>query len=189
MSREILFKAKRIDNGEWGEGQYAYITNPLTEDGKPIRHLICNGTNIFNDLIDPVTLCQFTGLHDNTKWGDLTEAEKESFLSDWNYREDRKNKIEDWSGKKIWENDILRGHGNDDDLAKVVFGEFNVIDVETHEKVDRVIGWHTKVIETDVLSKCEPFCLPMPLTDFYIKQCEYEVVKNVFDNPELLEME
>lgn len=107
MSREILFKAKRIDNGEWGEGQYAYITNPLTEDGKPIRHLICNGTNIFNDLIDPVTLCQFTGLHDNTKWGDLTEAEKESFLSDWNYREDRKNKIEDWSGRKIWENDIL----------------------------------------------------------------------------------
>jgi hypothetical protein len=81
MSREILFKAKRIDNGEWGEGQYAYITNPLTEDGKPIRHLICNGTNIFNDLIDPVTLCQFTGLRDNTKWGDLTEAEKESFLS------------------------------------------------------------------------------------------------------------
>lgn len=107
MSREILFKAKRIDNGEWVEGYYVYITNPLTEDGKPIRHLICNGTNIFNDLIDPVTLCQFTGLHDNTKWGDLTEAEKESFLSDWNYREDRKNKIEDWSGRKIWENDIL----------------------------------------------------------------------------------
>ena len=64
MSREILFKAKRIDNGEWVEGQYAYTTNPLTEDGKPIKHLICNGTNIFNDLIDPVTLCQCTGLTD-----------------------------------------------------------------------------------------------------------------------------
>nr|DAE07466.1 MAG TPA: YopX protein [Siphoviridae sp. ct0zh2] len=64
MSREILFKAKRIDNGEWVEGQYVYITNPLTEDGKPIKHLICNGTNIFNDLIDPDTLCQYTGLTD-----------------------------------------------------------------------------------------------------------------------------
>ena len=64
MNREILFKAKRIDNGEWVEGQYVYITNPLTEDGKPIKHLICNGTNIFNDLIDPVTLCQYTGLTD-----------------------------------------------------------------------------------------------------------------------------
>lgn len=64
MNREILFKAKRKDNGEWVEGQYVYITNPLTEDGKPIKHLICNGTNIFNDLIDPDTLCQFTGLTD-----------------------------------------------------------------------------------------------------------------------------
>lgn len=64
MNREILFKAKRIDNGEWVEGQYAYITNPLTEDGRPIKHLICNGTNIFNDLIDSDTLCQYTGLTD-----------------------------------------------------------------------------------------------------------------------------
>lgn len=64
MKREILFKAKRIDNGEWVEGWYTYITNPLTEDGKPIKHLICNGTNIFNDLIDPDTLCQYTGLTD-----------------------------------------------------------------------------------------------------------------------------
>lgn len=158
MKREIIFKAKRIDNGEWVEGQYAYITNPLTEDGKPIKHLICNGTNIFNDLIDPVTLCQYTGLTDK-------------------------------DGKEIWENDILRGHKNNDDLVRVAFGEFNVIDVDTLETVDRVVGWHTEVIETDALSKCEPFCLPMPLTDFYIEISEFEVFGNIFDNPELLEVE
>ena len=158
MNREILFKAKRIDNGEWVEGQYVYITNPLTEDGKPINHLICNGTNIFNDLIDPDTLCQFTGLTDK-------------------------------NGKKIWENDILRGHGNDKDLSKVSFGKFYVIDAETLRRVDEVIGWHTEVIETDALSKCEPFCLPMPLTDFYIERSEFEVYGNIFDNPELLEVE
>lgn len=62
--REILFKAEREDNGEWVEGQYAYINNPLTEDGQPIRHLICNGTNIFNYEINPDTLCQYTGLTD-----------------------------------------------------------------------------------------------------------------------------
>lgn len=62
--REILFRAKRIDNGEWVEGQYAFILNPLTESGEPIKHLICNGTNIFNDEIDPETLCQYTGLTD-----------------------------------------------------------------------------------------------------------------------------
>ncbi len=158
MSREILFKAKRKDNGEWVEGQYVYITNPLTEDGKPIKHLICNGTNIFNDLIDPDTLCQYTGLTDK-------------------------------NGKKIWENDILRGHGNDKDLSKVSFGKFYVIDAETLRRVDEVIGWHTEVIETDALSKCEPFCLPMPLTDFYIERSEFEVYGNIFDNPELLEVE
>ncbi len=157
MNREILFKAKRIDNGEWVEG---YYQKRFDLDGSE-QHLIfwSKSYTVWEYAeIDPDTLCQYTGLTDK-------------------------------DGKKIWENDILRGHGNDDDLAKVVFGEFNVIDVETHEKVDRVIGWHTKVIETDVLSKCEPFCLPMPLNDFYIKRCEYEVVKNAFDNPELLEVE
>ena len=95
----------------------------------------------------------------------------------------------DKNDKEIWENDILRGHKNDDDLAKVVFGEFNVIDAETLEVVDRVIGWHTEVIETDALSKCEPFCLPMPLADFYIKRSEFEVFGNIFDNADLLEVE
>lgn len=164
MNREILFRAKRKDNGEWVEG---FLFKQQLESDVwciGVNAISANdfseiyGRNVDWFIIDPYTLCQYTGLTDK-------------------------------DGKKIWENDILRGHGNDDDLAKVVFGEFNVIDVETHEKVDRVIGWHTKVIEMDVLSKCEPFCLPMPLTDSYIKRCEYEVVKNAFDNPELLEVE
>lgn len=62
--REILFHAKRIDNGEWVEGQYTYILNPYTESGEPIKHLICNGTNVFNDEIDLETLCQYTGKSD-----------------------------------------------------------------------------------------------------------------------------
>lgn len=70
-----------------------------------------------------------------------------------------------------------------------VFGEFNVIDTETLEVVDRVIGWHTEVIKTDALSECEPFCLPMPLTDYYIKKGEVEVLGNIFDNADLLEVE
>lgn len=59
----------------------------------------------------------------------------------------------------------------------------------TDEEIEEVIGWHTEVIETDALSKCEPFCLPMPLTDFYIERSEFEVYGNIFDNPELLEVE
>lgn len=88
--------------------------------------------------------------------------------------------LKDKNGKLIWENDILMCHGNSEDLVKAVFGEFNVINAETLEVIDRVIGWHYEVAPTDALSKCEPFCFPMPLTDEYVKTCEMEVV----DNPE-----
>lgn len=148
--RQILFKAKRLDNGEWVEGDLLHT-----------RHADVVLISDFKDQLfrcDGNTLCQYTGLTDK-------------------------------NGKKIWENDILRGHKNDDDLARVVFGEFSVIDVDTLETVDKVVGWHTEVIETDALSKCEPFCLPMPLTDLYIKRSEFEVFGNIFDNPELLEVE
>lgn len=151
MSREILFKAKRKDNGEWIQGYYYQIW----QRGYILWGMINNMPDMVE--VNPNTLCQYTGLTDK-------------------------------NGKRIWENDILIGHGNDRDLSKTVFGEFNVIDVETLGVIDRVIGWHTEVIETDALSKCEPFCLPMPLTDFYIKRSEFEVFGNIFDNADLLEV-
>lgn len=131
MNREILFKAKRKDNGEWVEGQYVYITNPLTEDGKPIKHLICDGTNIFNDLIDPDTLCQCTGLTDK-------------------------------NDKKIWENDIVElpdGEGYftcewEEDAARFVMnGDGLTVDFDNY--------WSYQT----------------------------EVAGNIFDNPELLEVD
>lgn len=161
MSREILFKAKRKDNGKWVEGYY--VKTKLGKDIKPSDVLFVPFNVSRNEewgwvKVIPDTLCQYTGLTDK-------------------------------NGKKIWENDILICHANEYDLERVVFGEFNVIDTETLEVVDRVIGWHTEVIKTDALSECEPFCLPMPLTDYYIKKGEVEVLGNIFDNADLLEVE
>lgn len=60
--REILFKAKRIDNGEWVDGNYVKKYDP---SGK--RHLILYVDNYVRWRcmeIDSKTLCQFTGLCD-----------------------------------------------------------------------------------------------------------------------------
>ena len=61
--REILFRGKRVDNGEWVEGQYVYLLNPKTENGQPIKHFIHDGTP-FGVQIDPETICEYTGLTD-----------------------------------------------------------------------------------------------------------------------------
>ena len=74
--REILFRAKRLDNGEWVEG----MPVPANE-GMGIRHIAYRDSNKFSVQITgitPSTLCQFTGKLDYRKkrlWsGDWIEA-------------------------------------------------------------------------------------------------------------------
>lgn len=92
MKREILFRGKRIDNGEWIEGdlihskmcQYSYIVvgfdyaNKEQELGR-----------VYSFKVDPVTASQFTGLIDK-------------------------------SGKKIFENEVVH-HGDSSELCFVAY--------------------------------------------------------------------
>ena len=154
MTREILFRGKRVDNGEWVEGYYSPVNIPITGN---MGHFINVGGYRAVE-IDPETVSQFTGLCDK-------------------------------NGRKIFEGDILACHNNPKDIYKVVLGEFNVIDTETFEIVENVVGWHTEVIPTaDPLSAVEPFNLPMPLNKFYLERSEMVVIGNIYDNPELLEV-
>ena len=62
--REILFKAKRIDNGDWVEGFpfRAVLSNEL--DRMTVYEKLEYATCINTYEIDPETVCQYTGLTD-----------------------------------------------------------------------------------------------------------------------------
>lgn len=141
--REILFKAKQIDNGEWIEGSlidldidsgYCYIVQPYKKASiLPIIFLITDRMK----LVDPETLCQFTGLTDK-------------------------------NGKRIWENDILMAHLDE-----------SYPEDTTYETVEwGVAGWVGR--ETDSADR-------KYLDEFDTEH--FEVVGNIFDNPELLQEE
>lgn len=61
--REILFKAKRIDNGKWIEGYYQKRYDLLGNEEHLIFHADSYKVWEYAE-IDPETLCQFTGLCD-----------------------------------------------------------------------------------------------------------------------------
>lgn len=130
--REILFKAKRTDNGEWVKG---YVVRLTTGEWKIERK--CDNPPDCDPMwskvlitykVDPSTLCQYTGLTDK-------------------------------NGKKIWENDIIgfldvsqydNGYAEHYCIGQVVWDEETVsfqvterLSCESYEALDReceVIG-------------------------------------------------
>ena len=58
--REIKFRGKRLDNGEWVYGHYIKVTPYKDVDG----HRICTQDTWDMIPVDPASLGQFTGLRD-----------------------------------------------------------------------------------------------------------------------------
>lgn len=70
MSKDILYKAKRVDNGEWVFGLpiYKNYIRVFTEheyedeDGRKVKY-----STTKDYQVDPKTMCEFTGLMDKNK--------------------------------------------------------------------------------------------------------------------------
>ena len=60
MKRKIIFKGKRVDNGEWVEGNYIFSKHSVIEDS----HYILPFENVTHIKVIPGTVCQYTGLKD-----------------------------------------------------------------------------------------------------------------------------
>ena len=140
MKDRYLFKAKRIDNGEWVQGYLYGIWEK--------RYILWGMTNDIPDMIEvePSTICQCTGLRDK-------------------------------NGQKIWENDIVK---------KEFYTDYdNCANSEEYIGIVKITdcAW---VIET-IRDKCTR---PIFETMSYSEDVKhFEIIGNVFDNPELLESE
>lgn len=81
MEDRYLFKAKRIDNGEWVQGYLYGIWEK--------RHILWCMTNDIPDMIEvePSTICQCTGLRDkngqNIWENDIIELDEDIYIVTW----------------------------------------------------------------------------------------------------------
>lgn len=134
--REILFRGKRIDNGEWIQG---FLSKSRNTEEKPALLKFCidyeeNGV-MYSAIVDPETIGQYTGLTDK-------------------------------NGKRIFEGDIIKHYNRKDDSTIFDTGR---------------VFWRGEYAR--FLRTSEDECKYFLIEDM---SCPYEVIGNIYDNPELL---
>lgn len=186
MSREIKFRAWcKPDMGtsgikEFMENKIEEIQLEPTEDDPQGEFIGEKG--IWCGIHEAV-LMQYTGLHDNTPWEELSENGKEKFLSDWNYSKDRQNKKEDWKGKEIYEGDIISFTHNKyirDEENGLLGGAGKIEEYTRNYAVEFVNTYCTYGLRARNKS------IHFMLSQATINTRNARVIGNIYDNPELL---
>ena len=153
MEDRYLFKAKRVDNGEWEIGSLiALPTGEYEISNKCNNPPDCDpmwNKVVITHKVDPSTICQCTGLKDK-------------------------------NGELIWENDIIH---------KPFYTDYDAY-ANSEAYTGRIQyedgGWSVEITKSDG-SICASSIIEMI---GYSKDIEhFEVLGNIFDNPELLKSE
>lgn len=158
--REILFRGKRIDNGEWAEGYFVHCKSDFDEESERTAEIISNNADrIYKGEYSPFDVCEA-----------ILETVGQ-FIG-----------VTDRNGKKIFEGDLLNGFqypfyrsesAEHNYFAEVIwFTENCAFGLYTHKhptaKVRGISAGNADFIE-----------------DF--NSDDWEVIGNIYDNPELLE--
>lgn len=165
--REILFRGKTEETGRWVYGFYTQSCASCCGDS------VIEGYK--NDYsVNKETVGQYTGLHDSTKWDELTAEEQDQWLN--------RHTADEWNGKPIFEGDIIKFEcpnmeGFDLYVTEGVFSFTGVVTYDNflfcadrpneHGGFDSVSLW-------DMSAK----------VDYH--DAKIKVIGNIHDNPELL---
>ena len=157
--REILFRAKRIDNGEWIAGFYSQLPKPSLG-----ATIITNGDLCAEDVSDYIIVNE-SKQHSNFSNGYPLEVVECEYYEIDTETLCQYTGLTDKDGKRIWENDIVRIENSmDEGIGNVEFyGGMWYVDGEPSNSL-------YDIIECDDVG-------------------EVEVIGNIFDNPELLKGE
>lgn len=166
--REILFKAKRKDNGEWVRGGtiVQFLDNGIRSFYMPQFNEKCDCThdNVTDDIlgfencrfykVNPDTICQYTGLTDK-------------------------------NDNLIWENDVVSFTHSKITSATLS----DCLGFPNFEKVEYKKNYAIEFVNTFVTYglRFRNKSVHFPCKCSTVKMHEVEVIGNIFDNPELLQ--